>query len=231
MHQPRPQKTISVTGIEIPAATHTDDHPAEQPADQQLYAGQHQQPFHHQIPQMNGTVNEPLGYAHSRQQSYPVQPSGTPLSNIPERAIHAQPFQPYPQAGAYPTAFNGQPAAYFYPPPAAYPPGGVMAPVFVPQHAAQQPYMMPAGMPAPQNTAPGATPSANQPPNAVASGMVAHEQNGMVYYYDPSQLPPAPEGYPQAQGTYPMPVMPGMMAQGPDGYFYPPSGAMYYPPQ
>jgi hypothetical protein len=104
-----------------------------------------------------------------------------------------------------------------------------MAPVFVPQHAAQQPYMIPAGMPAPQNVNAPPTPAANAQASNQMSGMVAHEQNGMVYYYDPSQLPPAPEGY--SQSTYPMPVMQGMMPQAPEGYFYPPAGAMYYPPQ
>jgi hypothetical protein len=229
MHQPRPQKTISVTGIEIPAATHTEFQPSEPQIDPPVYP---QQPFHHQIPsQVNGVIPDSSGYGHSRQQSYPAQSSGTPLSNIPERAIHAQPFQPYPQPGAYPQPYNGQPT-YYYPPPGAYPPGAVMAPVFVPQPANQQPYMMPAAMPAPPPDS-----NATAPPNAAAQpgatstgGMVAHEQNGMVYYYDPSQLPPQQESFPQQ--NYQMPVMPGMMGQAPDGYFYPPPPtAMYYPPQ
>jgi hypothetical protein len=226
MHQPRPQKTISVTGIEIPAATHTYDHPSDQQPDHYVAP---QQPFHHQIPQqMNGANPDLSGYGHARQQSYPAQPTGTPLSNIPEQAIHAQPFQPYPQPG-YPPSFNGQPAYYYPPPPGAYPPGAVMAPVFVPQHT-QQPYMMPAAMPAPPNPTPGAAPGANQAgTSTTASGMVAHEQNGMVYYYDPSQLPPAPEGF--TQNNYQMPVMPNMMAAAPDGYFYPPAPGVFYPPQ
>jgi hypothetical protein len=107
-----------------------------------------------------------------------------------------------------------------------------MAPVFVPQPTGQQPYMMPTAMPAPP-----ADPNIAAPPNAAAqpasttsTGMVAHEQNGMVYYYDPSQLPPAPESYPPQ--NYQIPVMPGMMSQAPEGYFYPPApGPMYYPPQ
>jgi len=61
------------------------------------------------------------------------------------------------------------------------------------------------------------------------AGMVAHESNGMVYYYDPSQL--AENNPPFPHSGYPMPPpvvgMGGMMT--PPTY-YPPPGA-YYPPQ
>lgn len=216
MHQPRPQKTISVTGIEIPAATHIDTSMPDHAFDPQVYGlPQQQQPFHHQIPsQVNG--QDP--YGHVRQPSYPVQ-AGTPLSNIPERAIHAQPFQPYP--GAYPTyPQQQQQPAYFYPHPNAYAPQGpVMAPVFVPQQ-----YMM-------QN--------AGAPQGGTTSGMVAHEQNGMVYYIDPSQMSQQQQQPQQQQEAYPAQNtpyagMPMMMAQPPDGYYYPPpqqTGPVYYAPQ
>lgn len=62
--------------------------------------------------------------------------------------------------------------------------------------------------------------------------MVAHEQNGMVYYFDPSQIYAPVEGYPPA--SYTVPGMGGMMTPSPDGYYYPqmPQGGMvYYPTQ
>ncbi|KAK6720275.1 hypothetical protein SNK05_003383 [Fusarium graminearum] len=105
MHQPRPQKNISVADIESPTLTQGP----------QAY----QQAFHQQVPiQMaNGLSQE----SHNRQPSYPSHHStGTPLSQIPERAIHAAPFQPntYGQQSYY----NQQPyqaqsqQGYYYPP-------------------------------------------------------------------------------------------------------------------
>lgn len=73
MHQPIPQKTISVDDIESPTR-----------APQQ----QSQQPFHQQMPNVSGQPQMP---------------------HIPEGAIYAQPFQPYPMM-PYGTQF--QPGAY-----------------------------------------------------------------------------------------------------------------------
>ncbi|KAF1911069.1 CASC3/Barentsz eIF4AIII binding-domain-containing protein [Ampelomyces quisqualis] len=217
MHQPRPQKTVSVAGIESPASMSFN--PPQQ---------QEQQPFHQQVPaHMSGTAAGPEAqpfYQHGRQLSYPSQVStGTPLSNIPERAIHAPAFQPYQQAGFQPQAFV--PQGYYYPPASAQPqyiaPAG-MVPMFVP--GAQQPgYVMPVAAPA--VTAP--------PPAAGHPNMVAYEQNGMTFYVDSNQLyqPPPMEGY--APPSYAVPGMGGMMTPGPDGaYYYPqqmPAG--YYPAQ
>jgi hypothetical protein len=207
MHQPRPQKTISVTGIEYPATTYQAPIPTEQ------------QPFHHQVPhQMNGSVQDPNAYSHSRQVSYPNPPpaSGTPLSNIPERAIHAQPFQPY-QVGY--NQYGGQPAYYYTggtPTAGQFTQGAVIAPMYV-QTPQQGGYIMP--------TIAAATPP-QQPASGPIPGFVAHEQNGMVYYIDPSQMytPPAPEGY--GSGNYAVPPA------DPNGYYYPQvPGTMYYPPQ
>ncbi|KAH7083110.1 CASC3/Barentsz eIF4AIII binding-domain-containing protein [Paraphoma chrysanthemicola] len=218
MHQPRPQKAVSVAGIESPASMSFN--PPQQ---------QEQQPFHQQVPaHMNGastSTEQQAFYQHGRQPSYPSQVSnGTPLSNIPERAIHAPAFQPYQQAGFQPQPFV--PQNYYYPPAGAQPqymaPTG-MVPMFVP--GAQQPgYVMPVA--APPVTAP---PPAAGPPN-----MVAYESNGMTFYVDSNQLyqPPAMEGY--APPSFAVPGMGGMMTPGPDGsYYYPQQmqSAGYYPAQ
>ncbi|PSN73543.1 hypothetical protein BS50DRAFT_629559 [Corynespora cassiicola Philippines] len=207
MHQPRPQKAVSVAGIESPASM-TFNPPQQQ----------EQQPFHQQVPtHMNGgapSTEQQTFYPHARQLSYPSQASnGTPLSNIPERAIHAPAFQPFQQPGYQPQGF-AMPQGYYYPQngaqPQYMPPGG-MVPMYVP-NPQQGSYVMP--VTAPAVSAP--PPSAN-PPN-----MVAYESNGMTYYVDPAQLYPAPamEGYPQA--SYAVPGMGGMMTPSPEGaYYYP----------
>jgi hypothetical protein len=150
------------------------------------------------------------------------------LSNIPERAIHAQPFQPYQQAGYQPPVFNG-PQPYYYPAgnggPAQYPQNAVIAPMFVP-NTQQGGYLVP-------TVIPGAPQGAQQPPSisAVPTGWVAHEQNGMVYYLDPSQLYAPQEGF--TQPNYTVPGIGGMMTPTPDGYYYPQAaqGQVYYPSQ
>ncbi|KAI9823152.1 MAG: hypothetical protein M1832_002595 [Thelocarpon impressellum] len=159
MHQPRPQKAVSVADIESPE---TVAYPRPQP--------QQQQPFHHQMPAPVNGHGQPYPQEpsyqqqqqpHSRNPSYPSQHSaGTPLSQIPERAIHAQPFQPYPyqQQAYYAQPYQAVLAAtgpYYYhpapgPPGAQYAtaaaimgPPGVGAPSFIPtahqhQHQHQQ---------------------------------------------------------------------------------------------
>ncbi|KAF2155831.1 hypothetical protein K461DRAFT_318501 [Myriangium duriaei CBS 260.36] len=211
MHQPRPQKAISVSGIDSPAALSL--HAPRQ---------QDQQPFENQLPHhmaegsfgssVNPDVLQPSYYA------YPGQ-TGTPLSHIPERAIHAQPFQP-PSQG-YGQAYYGQysqPGFYYQP-----------VPMFVPQGTPRTVAAQPAG--GEQEAARG------------QSGMMAHESNGMVFYIDPSQMQSYPQqgGYsgqesymPAAGPNYAMPGMGGMMnpsAEG--GWYYPPvaTGAVYYPQQ
>ncbi len=215
MHQPRPQKTVSVAGIDSPATM--DFNPPPQ---------QHQQPFHQQVPlQVSGQVyvpDMPL-LPHSRHASYPSQASGgTPLSQIPERAIHAQPFQPYPYQqppSFYPQPFP--PPIFFYPP-AEHVSSGVSsvgAPVLVPGQ--QYPYPLP---------------MVHQPPHTeptTQAGTVAHESNGMVYYYDSSQLAAA-EGHPgYPPNSYTLPPAGGVIGMGgmmtPPVQYYPqPSPAGYY---
>ena len=201
MHQPRPQKQLSVADIESPATLIF--HPPQQ---------QQQQPFHHQVPAaVNGQAypSESSVLPRSRRPSHPSQ-RGTPLSQIPERAIHAQPFQPYPfqQAAAfypqqYPTPI------YYYPPPGpAMGPQSVTAPSFVPGQ--QYSYVVPAAQP------PAPTEATTQ------AGTVAHESNGMVYYYDSSQLAASTE-----EST---PFQQHIAYAPPSGYMIP-QPAVFYPPQ
>ncbi len=226
MHQPRPQKAVSVADIESPAGL-----TFHQPQQQQ------QQPFHQQVPQqINGhpfPQDLSIYNAHSRHPSHPSQAStGTPLSQIPERAIHAQPFQPFPYLppqGYYAQQYPA-PAMFFYPPPGGGSPSfnpamgpSVGAPAFVPS-VPQYPFVVPV------------SPATADP--AGQAGTVAHESNGMVYYYDASELTAttAPtNGYPATAFTLPQPGgvvgMGGMMTP-PDGYYYPPAhGGVYYPSQ
>lgn len=211
MHQPRPQKTISVTGIESPAGMSL--HAPQQ---------QDQQPFHNQLPlhiaenqagqQVGGTVDAPPQPPHSQQYMYHGGLTiGTPLSNIPERAIHAQPFEPGP------AMYSQFPAsAYYYPGQA-------------PQYASVP------GYGAPLHAGFGVAESMNAggmghpvDMNQAQFPMVAYETNGMVYYQDASQVPQ----YPQQDGFYPAGAGGGeMMAPTPEGaYYYPqvPSGPVYY---
>jgi hypothetical protein len=223
MHQPRPQKAVSVADIESPASLTFNP--------QQQY----QQPFHQQVPLQvngNGYSHEPHLHPHSRNASYPSQTStGTPLSQIPERAIHAQPFQPHlyqPQQGYYPPQYQLMPPqqGYYYPPQQYSAPMVPSAPTFVSGAPPQQ-----AGYAPP--TQPDAAAGTQQNGQ---SNLVAQEVNGMVYYYDASQIPavatfpayPAPQPYPMQQVN-----MGGMMTPSPDGFYYPqPSqGVVYYPQQ
>lgn len=216
IHQPRPQKAVSVENIESPTMQ---INPPQQ----------YQQAFHQQVPVQvsNGFSQD----THNRNPSYPSQHStGTPLSQIPERAIHAAPFQPtaYAQPGFYGQPYQMMPPqqGYYYPP--TY--GGNMAPsatapAFVP--GAQQPQAADYNQGG-QGEAAMAQHNNSQGP--AAQNMVVQEANGMVYYYDASQVPANP-AYP-APYSAPQNFAPGMgVAPSPDGFYYPPPapGVMYYP--
>lgn len=222
MHQPRPQKTVSVADIESPARFSFN--PPQQ---------QQEQPFHQQVPvsvNQQVYVEDNSGYApHVRRMSHVSRPSGTPLSQIPERAIYAPPFQPVPlppqPQGYFPSPYA--PGSVFYPTMqgdlVSYGPslGPLMAPTFV-TSAHPPPYMVPAvTVPAP---APGEG-------NASAS-TVAHESNGMVYYYDPLQLPPSSgASYTASFAGAPVGGVVGMggMMTPPNHFFYPPNNnGVYY---
>ncbi|KAK3996768.1 CASC3/Barentsz eIF4AIII binding-domain-containing protein [Cladorrhinum sp. PSN332] len=223
MHQPRPQKTVLVENIESPVR------PANIPTP-------FQQAFHHQVP-----PHVPNGFAHdthARHPSYHSQVSAaTPLSQIPERAIHAAPFQPhtFAQPGYYgqPYPMQQQPG-FYYPPPQPY--GANMAP------NASAPAFVPTGQqpPPPVNYAvSGQVDVANaQPagqPQPPSQNLVTQEVNGTVYYFNAAELPAAvagfPPGYPPPQ-PYPNGGMVGMVPAGPDAFFYPqPTPGMVYYPQ
>lgn len=188
MHQPRPQKTVSVADIESPM-TFPPLHPQEHA-------------FHQQMPPpANGQGFVPV---------HPPQASATPLSQIPEQAIHAAPFQPVPypqQPGYYPaTGYPPGPAAYPMTS-AEYPVYNTSAPVFVPQGQGQGQQMQ----------YPMSGPAGEQ---GSQTGTVAHESNGTVYFYDTSQYSNAP---------YPAPSQGGVVGMG--GMMTPPGPTYYYPPQ
>ncbi|CAO1602901.1 hypothetical protein XANCAGTX0491_006498 [Xanthoria calcicola] len=219
MHQPKPQKTVSVTDIESPATF------AFNPPQQQ-----DQQPFHQQVPTqvMNQVYQqEPALYPHSRHPSHPSQASGgSPHSQLPERAVQAQPFQPY----AY-----QQPPPFF---PQAYPPTLFYYPTSDQLHAAGPSVMAPAFVPG--QPYPFSVPVAPTPLTTEATaqpGTVAHESNGMVYYYDSSQLNGGVDGSTSYAGPdYAMAPAGGVVGIGgmmtPPIQFYPqPSPAVYYTPQ
>ena len=121
MHQPRPQKTISVTGIESPALLQqvpSNEQAPPQPFDSQLPS--------HMVPPPPVYNQQQQPYFEPRQQyAYPQQPqqNGTPLSGIPEQGMHAPPFQPqqppmpYGQQGYYPQYPPPQQQGYYYSPP------------------------------------------------------------------------------------------------------------------
>lgn len=235
MHQPRPQKTISVSGIDSPAALSL--HAPQQ---------QNQQPFENQLPQhMSDSSAGSLAPPELNPAYYPYQgQTGTPLSNIPERAIHAQPFQP-PSLG-YGQPYYGQftQPGYYYPQMPAYMPQGNF-PVPPTQGLIEDPASM-AHVQQQQHSQHQHQHQHQQPPQQhqqqpqQAPGPIAHESNGMVFYLDPSDMSQYGQ-QPSFQGqapylqppSYAVPGMGGMMTPSPDGgYYYPTAnqGPTYYPP-
>lgn len=224
MHQPRPQKTVSVADIETPSLN-------QQPFDQA---------FHQQVPVQVSNGLGPDG--HARRPSYATQRSaGTPSSQIPERAIHAAPFQPSPYQQPqqlqqpqppqpyYAQSYGMMPPqqGYYYPP--QYGGGGAMG-----QPASTAPFV-----PASQHQAQaqGYPPQAQGDQGAYGQqSVVQQEMNGMVYYYDASQMGPMntyQQGYQQAPQGYGagVPGMTGMVTPSPDGLYYAQQapGMVYYP--
>jgi CASC3/Barentsz eIF4AIII binding len=224
MHQPRPQKTVSLADIESPASFNFN-----------LPQPQLEQPFHQQVPGMVAAPGYgPDGaYMHGRHPSHPSQPSGTPLSHIPERAIHAPPFQPYgvPAQPAYFAGGYPPGAAVYYPGeyPHYTPPAATFVPPPPPGHAppsAGQPYILHHPPPPQPQAAPPHTTGGEQQGQP---HMVAHEANGTVYFYDAQELyhPNAP--YPASGGVV---GMGGMMTPPGTTYYYPQSsGPVYYTAQ
>lgn len=190
MHQPRPQKTVSVADIETPASLHFNP---PQP--------QQEQPFHHQVPvPVAGSGQELMPHGPSSQHS------GTPLSQIPERAVHADSFHPYSYQ---------QPSGYYpgYPPHQGgmYYPGyngpmgpGASVPNFPPGQQQMQ-YVLPQA----------SNDQAGQP------GTVAHESGGTVYFYDTNQMYQNPNNYGPGPGPGGVVGMGGMMTPPGTTYYYP----------
>ncbi|KAL4951969.1 hypothetical protein BDW69DRAFT_196038 [Aspergillus filifer] len=188
MHQPRPQKAVSLADIETPASFVTP--PQAQP----------EQPFHHQVPMPgNGSV---YGPDVSTNYPPPAHTAATPLSQIPERAVHAPPFQ----------AYGFQPPQSYYPSP--YQPGPVYYPVSGTEYAPYNGIGTAAGAPYPggQNV-PYMVPGTHTPADPGSqAGTVAHESGGTVYYLDASQIyPGATYGGTPASGAV---GMGGMMTPG-----------------
>lgn len=186
MHQPRPQKAVSVATIDSPSSMKP-----PQP--------QEQAPFHQQMPS-HMAAGSNSATAEQRQSFQGQLPAMTPLSSIPEVAINAQPFQPTSMAGQqayYPPQYPAPPMYYYqdgaqqqYPSIAYVPQGGYYVPI---DQTASQPQGTEATSPA-----------------------YAHESNGMVYYYPNQymgggegqsyDIPP-----PQAQNGYYFPQDNSMM--------------------
>ncbi|CAN8106207.1 unnamed protein product [Discula destructiva] len=221
IYQPRPQKTVSLQNIESPARQ--EDAPQ-----------QYQQAFHQQVPpQVASSLAQD---AHVRNASYPSQIStGTPLSQIPERAIHAAPFQPstysQPQPPPQQQQPQTQPGYYSQPYPMMppqpgyyYPPqyGNNMAPSSTapPFYGGPQQSQGPNYNPGGQTQAP---PMQNADQSGAPPTLVAQDVNGTVYFYDASQIPTYPT-YPAFNAPGYAPNMQPNMAMGmspaPEGYYY-----------
>ncbi|KAL2126290.1 hypothetical protein VTI74DRAFT_1236 [Chaetomium olivicolor] len=227
MHQPSPRKTVSVENIESPV-----EQTANAPTP-------YSQAFHQQVPPQlpNGFPQE----THTRNPPYQPQfTSTTPLSQIPERAVHAAPFQPntYAQSGFYGQPYPAmQPQQNFYYP---QPFGANMgpnanAPAFVPAAQQQQQAQQPVAYTQPvQGDAGSAQQPTGQGAPAAQNLVSAEETNGTVYYGYYPQVPAMPNYQPfpaaAAQPYAPagMVGMNGMMAGSSDTSFYYQQPMMYY---
>lgn len=215
MHQPRPQKTVSVADIESPASF-------QFKAPQQ----QQEQPFHQQVP-----PHISHSYADDKvtQPTHPAiagMAGATPLSQIPEGAAFAQGYQQYPVMSGpayFGTVYNNAPV--FYPTMSnnnhfALPmTGPALAPSFVPGSQSHPVGYMPAS-----GLAEGGAPGS----------MMAHESNGMVYYYNPPMY--TADGQSGLQHfTGPTPGNMGTMANGipsqPPFYYSRVANGLFFPAQ
>ncbi|KXT15173.1 hypothetical protein AC579_3923 [Pseudocercospora musae] len=224
VHQPKPQKAISVTGIESPAML------------QQAVPPQESQPFANQLPaHINDQPSfQPIGTYFSPRSSfsYPHPQGGTPLSGIPEQAVQAPSFQPpmMPYApGPYYTPYSQQQNYYYPSGPGVYPPMPMYAPP--PQNYMMSPsgqsMAPPQQQATPHQQAPqSASSEAQQETSQSQSGMVAHESNGMVFYMPASEAQQQSQGenYQPAESFVPSYAMPGLPPPTPAPeapYFYP----------
>ncbi|KAI0995615.1 hypothetical protein K3495_g12565 [Podosphaera aphanis] len=196
---------------------------------------QQQQPFHQQVPtQVNGNLTfSHQNMIHNRNIPYHIPIStGTSLPQIPERAIHAQPFQPNPYQPPQP--IYSQPIqvmhhyqGYYYTPNlnSGIPPLASASPYtpIIPQ----SPHPIPLTQ---------LHRSDNVTPQAGVQSLVAQEVNGMVYYYDAAHIP-AIASFSTYQPSHPvqqvgMAGIGGALNPNPsDGFYYAPApqNIMYYP--
>ncbi|KAK4540154.1 hypothetical protein LTR36_009740 [Oleoguttula mirabilis] len=246
VHQPRPQKTISVTGIESPALLQQAPSQEPQPFQNQLPAHMHQEQQAFAQPQQPYyTPHQQYAYPQQQQQQQPQ--AGTPLSGIPEQVMHAQAFQqppamPYGQSPFY-APYSTQQQQYYYSPPG--PNGYQPMPMYMPSQAyATAP---PAQMPLPGQM-PQSSPQVfaqEEAPSEVTgglqdqqSGMVARESNGMVFYVPQSEAQQdQDQQYQPAESFVPSYAMPGLPPPRPapetsTAYYYPQiQPGLYFPPQ
>ncbi|RKF54299.1 hypothetical protein OnM2_098017 [Erysiphe neolycopersici] len=220
--QPKSQESITTFDFKSPSKAYFDPRLQYKP------------PLHNQAPaQVNTSNYSNDGILHSRDFFFPLQSSTRiPLSRIPERAIHAQAFQPNPyqsqqQFYLHPYQVMPQQHSYYYPPTynsALSTPNNVPAYIQVPPQQSQH-------LPLPQTSQ-----TENPLPQAGVQSLISQEINGMVYYYDPAQIP-AIATYPayQHQSSYPIQqvgtVGMGVIAPNPEGYYYAstPQEIVYHP--
>lgn len=214
VHQPRPQKTVSVTTIESPSK------------DKMFTPHQHDhQPFHHQVPNhVNGvkSMQEYAGAYHSHGPAsfHNTQPGGTP-SHLPENAINAQPFQPDQPQIYYPAPYHMQEMM-------VYPSADNQNTQYGSQHMMGPPVYM---QPAPHGSylVPMLSATGMPPIQSVADaplGTTAYESNGTVYFYDAT---PYGEGAVN-NASFASPGHDGTVKSG-EEVFYPQPPLDYYPPQ
>lgn len=206
VHQPRPQKTISVTGIESPMLQQT-------PGDAT--------PFQNQLPRHINEHNvyqqqPPPSFAYSSPPqpfSHPYPQLGTPLSGVPEQAMHTASYQQpyYGQTQYYPSYAPQQ--SYYQPPPDMH--GYSSMSMYMPpqqNYMVSQPgSMIPNGSFSSGELPPPQTPTADTSSNPAPpqSGMVAHESNGMVFYVPAAEAQQSAQ-YQPAEGFVPSYAMPGL---------------------
>jgi len=233
VHHPRPEKAISVTGIESPMLQ------------------QESQPFRDQLPAHMSMHEQPPPPFFPVQHGHPPPHqlhAATPLSGIPEQAVHAPAFQPpgFAPPQQYYSQYPPPPAAMYYPPSQpGLPPGypqmpmyaiagqhpGMNAPLPVqynhhPHPPISHPVPSPHMFPQPSEDQLPPPPQQQQEQHQAPSGMLAQERNGMVYYVPASEAQQS-ERYQPAESLVPSYAMPGLppptpAPEGSLGYLYPP---------
>lgn len=210
MHQPRPQKNISVADIESPTLNQSGN-----PAFQQA--------FHQQVPFQvaNNTQHGSHGrrISHASHASHTSQHgTGTPSSYVPDSGIHATPFQPaaYGQQSYYnQQQFQGQQQGYYYPP--GYAHHNMNSSGSSGAYTTAGSAAMPGSYAIQGHHAHHGSQGGSTNPN-----LVAQEVNGMVYYYDAAHIQ-STGSYPSysSQGYQPGTLaMQGMMTPSPDAFYY-----------